>query len=337
MRNKTAALFCVMSGYGLRRFLLASGLLVFCTLASTPAFAGDTVYYYYTDAVHSAVAVTDAHGNVIERTYYAPYGAVLNRDLRDGPGYSGHEEDPETGLVYMQQRYYDPEAGQFLSVDPVDVDPTSGGNFNRYEYAKDNPYRYTDPDGRKTTCTGGGKNMQCITTADNSNGTLTKTAVASASDRAVMDAGKSRLEVPTGNHESGGYVAPDAKGNSVLTVQSDAQTRPGSTQSGDTNAISFPKGTTLLAHGHIDSGPNKSNGMVDDPKSNGGLGDAVSLKLSTPIPMATVSNGQVGYHEMVNGTLQFAYPGSALDSKQQATMQTSLNLEQQVLQQSPHQ
>lgn len=38
----------------------------------------------------------------------------------------------------------------FLSVDPVGVDTTTGGNFNRYWYANDNPYRYTDPDGRES-------------------------------------------------------------------------------------------------------------------------------------------------------------------------------------------
>jgi RHS repeat-associated protein len=72
----------------------------------------------------------------------------LNRSLRNGPGYTGHEEDPATGLVYMQQRYYDAESGRFLSTDPVAADPNTGGSFNRYEYANDNPYRYTDPDGR---------------------------------------------------------------------------------------------------------------------------------------------------------------------------------------------
>ena len=48
----------------------------------------------------------------------------------------------------MQQRYYDPLAGRFLSVDPVTTDWDSGESFNRYVYAQNNPYRYTDPDGR---------------------------------------------------------------------------------------------------------------------------------------------------------------------------------------------
>ena len=40
--------------------------------------------------------------------------------MEDGPGYTGHVTDAATGLVYMQQRYYDPMIGQrLLSVDPV--------------------------------------------------------------------------------------------------------------------------------------------------------------------------------------------------------------------------
>jgi uncharacterized protein RhaS with RHS repeats len=50
--------------------------------------------------------------------------------------------------LYMQQRYYDPIAGRFLSVDPVTTDAKTGGHFNRYAYADNNPYKYTDPDGR---------------------------------------------------------------------------------------------------------------------------------------------------------------------------------------------
>ncbi|MCI1711403.1 MAG: polymorphic toxin type 24 domain-containing protein [Chiayiivirga sp.] len=48
----------------------------------------------------------------------------------------------------MQQRFYDPMLGRFLSVDPDSVDPISAGNFGRYHYANNNPYRFTDPDGR---------------------------------------------------------------------------------------------------------------------------------------------------------------------------------------------
>ena len=46
----------------------------------------------------------------------------------------------------MQQRYYDPQIGRFLSVDPA------ASTFKSYAYANNNPYRFTDPDGR-SSCT----------------------------------------------------------------------------------------------------------------------------------------------------------------------------------------
>jgi uncharacterized protein RhaS with RHS repeats len=49
----------------------------------------------------------------------------------------------------MQQRYYDPMAGRFLSVDPVLTDANTGASFNRYVYVNNNPYKYIDPDGRE--------------------------------------------------------------------------------------------------------------------------------------------------------------------------------------------
>jgi uncharacterized protein RhaS with RHS repeats len=52
----------------------------------------------------------------------------------------------------MQQRYYDPVAGRFLSIDPVTTDANTGSSFNRYFYANNSPYKYVDPDGRKAEC-----------------------------------------------------------------------------------------------------------------------------------------------------------------------------------------
>ena len=46
----------------------------------------------------------------------------------------------------MQARYYDPEIGRFYVNDPVGFDNIH--NFNRYTYGNNNPYRYTDPDGK---------------------------------------------------------------------------------------------------------------------------------------------------------------------------------------------
>jgi uncharacterized protein RhaS with RHS repeats len=48
----------------------------------------------------------------------------------------------------MQQRYYDPVAGRFLSVDPVTTSAKDGSSFNRYAYANNSPYKHKDRDGR---------------------------------------------------------------------------------------------------------------------------------------------------------------------------------------------
>ncbi|GAP65835.1 hypothetical protein MBSD_n1126 [Mizugakiibacter sediminis] len=130
---------------------MRTGTVFALLLFATSSAHAETVVYYHTDALGSPVAVTDANGNVIERTRYAPYGDTLNRPLHDGPGYIGHETDAPTGLVYMQQRYYDPILGRFLSADPVAVDAGKGTSFNRYWYTRDNPYRFNDPDGRLET------------------------------------------------------------------------------------------------------------------------------------------------------------------------------------------
>ncbi|GGK11723.1 hypothetical protein GCM10011394_21210 [Luteimonas terricola] len=111
-----------------------------------------TVKYQHTDALGSPVAVTNAAKVLIESSEYEPYGQVVNKPLFDGPGYTGHVQDAATGLTYMQQRYYDPQLGVFLSVDPVTAhDAKDWRLFHRYAYAFNNPYGFTDPDGRRAS------------------------------------------------------------------------------------------------------------------------------------------------------------------------------------------
>lgn len=117
----------------------------------------DEVMYVHTDALGSVVATTDESGKVVSRSQYEPYGNPGTTSA--GPGYAGHVQDAETGLSYMQQRYYAPDLGRFLSVDPIGPDGWGAALFNRYYYAGNNPYRFYDPDGR---CTG-----SRITNADN--------------------------------------------------------------------------------------------------------------------------------------------------------------------------
>ncbi|WP_312408643.1 RHS repeat-associated core domain-containing protein, partial [Rhizobium sp.] len=61
-------------------------------------------------------------------------------------GYIGERFDAETGLMYLNARYYDPAFGRFIS--PDDWDPTlEGVGTNRYAYAGNDPVNKSDPNG----------------------------------------------------------------------------------------------------------------------------------------------------------------------------------------------
>lgn len=145
-RNRDTSMKATRS---LKRISMWLGLLLAAAMPWSVQ-AGPIVEYIHTDHLGNVVAVTDENGNVVETSEYEPYGYVLNRPMGDSPGYTGHVEDAATGLVYMQQRYYDAGIGMFLSVDPVTAYSNPVGQFNRYRYANGNPYLFKDPDGRES-------------------------------------------------------------------------------------------------------------------------------------------------------------------------------------------
>ena len=60
--------------------------------------------------------------------------------------------DSETGLYYLQTRYYDPEIGRFISPDSTKyLDPESINGLNLYAYCLNNPVMYEDPTGHSLT------------------------------------------------------------------------------------------------------------------------------------------------------------------------------------------
>ena len=128
-------------------------------LAVSPARA-QVVEYYHTDAIGNVRAITDASGNVIERHDYQPYGEEwLPQGGTQPLRFTGKERDAETGLDYFGARYYGSKIGRFTTVDPVYtwrenlVDPQ---RWDRYAYARNNPLKYTDPDGRAINLVAGG-------------------------------------------------------------------------------------------------------------------------------------------------------------------------------------
>jgi RHS repeat-associated protein len=125
-------------------------LAAILVLIATTTPAAEKVTYYHLDALGSPLAATDFLGEVVWRETYQPYGARIQNAPAASDNarwYTGHVQDPDTGLVYAGARYYDPTIGRFLAVDPVAFTEKNVHSFNRYAYGNNNPYKYIDPDG----------------------------------------------------------------------------------------------------------------------------------------------------------------------------------------------
>lgn len=134
------------------KMLRLTFLIVGCVVFGSRFSWAQTVEYYHLDALGSVRAVTNQSGAVIERHDYLPFGEELTPPVGAQPRqFTGKERDAETGMDYFGARYFSAETARFTTIDPVFtyeenlVDPQ---RWNRYAYVRDNPLRYTDPDGR---------------------------------------------------------------------------------------------------------------------------------------------------------------------------------------------
>ena len=122
-------------------------------IAICAAASGQTrnVTYYYTDPQGTVLATADSAGNIVSQVDHRSFGDEALGPKENGPGFIGHVEDAESDLVYMQQRYYDPAIGRFISSDPASINTSQPHNFSRYAYANNNPYLFVDLDGREAS------------------------------------------------------------------------------------------------------------------------------------------------------------------------------------------
>jgi RHS repeat-associated protein len=102
--------------------------------------------YPLNDHLGSAFMVASQSGAVLasDTFNFTPFGQGIGNDpgSTNRQGYTGHIED-ETGLTYMQARYYDPVIGRFLSPDPTGY----ADGLNVYAYVGNDPVNRTDPTG----------------------------------------------------------------------------------------------------------------------------------------------------------------------------------------------
>ena len=112
----------------------------------------DTEYFYVKNLQGDILKVITATGTEVATYTYDAWGKLLTSsgDMADvNPmRYRGYFYDTETGLYYLQSRYYDPEVGRFINPDAfatTDVDGVLSANM--FTYCENNPVRNTDSTG----------------------------------------------------------------------------------------------------------------------------------------------------------------------------------------------
>ena len=114
------------------------------------------VFYYLYNAQGDVVAIVKAStGQVVARYAYDAWGKCT---VTSASGYAvgtmnpfryrGYYFDQESGLYYLNSRYYSPEFGRFIS--PDDRIDTGAGfvGYNVFAYCGNNPVVFKDPSGR---------------------------------------------------------------------------------------------------------------------------------------------------------------------------------------------
>ena len=104
-----------------------------------------TTSYFHADGLGSVTSLSNSAGSIANTYTYDSFGKLTasTGSLVNPFQYTARESDSETGLYYYRARYYDPNAGRFLSEDPIGFD----GGHNFYAYVRNNPILYLDPSG----------------------------------------------------------------------------------------------------------------------------------------------------------------------------------------------
>ena len=111
-------------------------------------------YFYLKNAQGDVTGLVNSSGTQVVAYTYDAWGNPLTTTgtMADTLGkfnpfrYRGYVYDTETGLYYLQSRYYNPETGRFINADNlVDTEDLLGENL--FAYCANNPVNHQDPSG----------------------------------------------------------------------------------------------------------------------------------------------------------------------------------------------
>ncbi len=130
---------------------LAGQVIAQRTISSPPNAARDGLRYLHGDHLGSATAMSDASGSYVPQTLarFLPFGGYRTEPLASLTelGFTGHHENRDIGLTYMNARYYVPGIGRFVSTDSIVPELNNPQQLNRYTYVLNNAVTFNDPSG----------------------------------------------------------------------------------------------------------------------------------------------------------------------------------------------
>ncbi len=108
---------------------------------------GTTQFYLHDSLGRNISALVDSFGEVLNSYEYDAFGKILveEQGTSNVYKYCGEEFDEETGLIFLRNRYYDPEIGRFISKDPHSGKLDRPATLNPYCYVENNPINFVDP------------------------------------------------------------------------------------------------------------------------------------------------------------------------------------------------
>ncbi|MEL4106276.1 RHS repeat-associated core domain-containing protein [Oscillospiraceae bacterium WX1] len=111
--------------------------------------AGTTTLYYLYNGHGDVVNIADSTGSIVMTYDYDPFGVVTTAtgNIANSYLYAGYQFDDETGLYYLNARYYDPVMARFMSADTYLGSVRDPLSLNLYTYCHNEPMMYTDPTG----------------------------------------------------------------------------------------------------------------------------------------------------------------------------------------------